>query len=338
MIERGAFIISLDFELNWGVHDVYTIEEYGENILGVRQAIPKILALFQQYDIHATWATVGMLCFDEKKEMEKHMPTMLPTYVDQNFSPYGKLSMVGENEEKDPYHFGLSLVRKILQVRHQEIGTHTFSHYYCLENGQTAEQFQVDLKASMNIPTLKSHNIRSLVFPRNQTNPSHLRVCKASGIESYRGNEENWVYEASGYKGRSKMKRAIRLLDCYVSLTGHHTYRIQRDNEEHPVNLRSSRFLRPYHPKLKMLEPLRLKRIKKGIEYAAKRKKVYHLWWHPHNFGKYVDENIEFLKEILDHVAEMRELYGMQSMNMGEAASMLSEDTNASKIKKGIRL
>lgn len=28
--ELGALIISLDFELNWGVHDVFTIENYGK--------------------------------------------------------------------------------------------------------------------------------------------------------------------------------------------------------------------------------------------------------------------------------------------------------------------
>jgi len=330
MNDHGTFIISLDFELNWGVHDVFTLEEYGKNILGVRQAIPNILALFQHYDIHATWATVGMLCFDDKKEMIKHIPSNLPTYVDQNFSPYGKLSAVGENEETDPYHFGLTLVRQISQTANQEIGTHTFSHYYCLENGQTAEQFQADLHASMCIPSLRNHNIRSLVFPRNQTNAPYLKVCKAVGIESYRGNEENWVYEASGYKGRSKVKRIIRLLDCYVNLTGHHTYRIQNETDDHPINIRSSRFLRPYHPKLKILEPLRLKRIKKGIEHAAKQKEIYHLWWHPHNFGTFLDENIEFLTEILNHFAKMREVYGMQTMHMGEAARQFSKDNSHS--------
>ena len=326
MLEHGAFIISLDFELNWGVHDVFTLEEYGENILGVRQAIPKMLALFQQYDIHATWATVGMLCFSDKKEMKKHIPPILPTYVDQNFSPYGKLSTVGENEEKDLYHFGLTLVQQITKIPYQEIGTHTFSHYYCLENGQTAEQFQADLQASLSIPNLSNHKISSLVFPRNQTNAPYLKVCKASGIESYRGNEQNWVYEASGYKGRSKLKRAVRLLDCYVNLTGHHTYRISNESDDYPINLRSSRFLRPYNPKLKMLEPLRLKRIKKGVEHAAKQKEIYHLWWHPHNFGTFLDENLKFLTEILDHYAKMREVYGMQSMNMGEAAKEFYKD------------
>lgn len=327
MHDKGTFIISLDFELNWGVHDVFTKEQYRENILGARQAIPKMLALFQQYDIHATWATVGMLCFADKKKLLENFPTLLPTYVDQKFSPYGKMSNVGENEEKDPYHFGESLVQQILEVPHQEIGTHTFSHYYCLENGQDANQFKADLQASLLVPCLENLNIRSLVFPRNQTNPLYLQICKGVGIQSYRGNEENWVYAASSYKNRSKLKRMIRLIDCYVNITGHHTYRIRDDHPDFPVNLRSSRFLRPYLPNLKIMEPLRLSRIKKGVEYAAKRGEIYHLWWHPHNFGTHLDENLSFLRKILEHVTMMREIYGMQSMNMGEAAAMLKYET-----------
>lgn len=323
MREKGKFIVSLDFELNWGVHDVFTKEQYGENILGVRQAIPDMLTLFEQYDIHATWATVGMLCFADKKKLIKHFPSLLPTYVDQNLSPYGKVENIGENEENDPYHFGESLVQQIMQVPHQEMGTHTFSHYYCLETGQDENQFKADLQASLNVPPLANLKIRSLVFPRNQTNSAYLRICKELGVQSYRGNEEHWIYAPSGYKNRSKIKRLLRLMDCYVNLTGHHTFSSHVENPHYPVNIRSSRFLRPYHPKLKNLEPLRLRRIKKGVEHAAKKGEIFHLWWHPHNFGKNLEENISFLRKILEHVSEMRETYGMESMTMGEAAKLL---------------
>ena len=42
----GAFVISLDFELFWGVRDSKSLADYGANILGVRQAIPAMLELF----------------------------------------------------------------------------------------------------------------------------------------------------------------------------------------------------------------------------------------------------------------------------------------------------
>jgi peptidoglycan/xylan/chitin deacetylase (PgdA/CDA1 family) len=58
-LETGLFVLSLDFELLWGVRDKRMIESYGENIRGVRQVIPGLLRLFSQYGIHATFATVG---------------------------------------------------------------------------------------------------------------------------------------------------------------------------------------------------------------------------------------------------------------------------------------
>ena len=50
-----------------------------------------------------------------------------------------------------------------------------------------------------------------------------------------------------------------------------------------------------------MLEPLRMRRILSDLTHAAKKGLVYHLWWHPHNFGDHMDENLVFLKKILDH-------------------------------------
>ena len=61
------------------------------------------------------------------------------------------LGTIGENEERDPFHYGQSLLEKISRYEGQEISTHTFSHYYCLEDGQTAEQFEADLKASLKV-------------------------------------------------------------------------------------------------------------------------------------------------------------------------------------------
>src|SRR2546426_12614664 len=58
-----TFIISLDFELFWGVRDVTTLDRYGANLRGVRDAIPAMLRLFSERGIRATWATVGFLFF-----------------------------------------------------------------------------------------------------------------------------------------------------------------------------------------------------------------------------------------------------------------------------------
>ena len=51
----AALVISLDFELFWGVRDVATLENYGRNLLGARSVVPALLKLFHQYQVHATW-------------------------------------------------------------------------------------------------------------------------------------------------------------------------------------------------------------------------------------------------------------------------------------------
>ena len=54
VIKSGIFTVSLDFELYWGLRDQTTINEYEENLKGVKIAIERILELFYKYDIHAT--------------------------------------------------------------------------------------------------------------------------------------------------------------------------------------------------------------------------------------------------------------------------------------------
>lgn len=56
----GTLIVSLDFELFWGMLDQCALEAYQDNVLGGRTAIPRLLDLFQKYSIHATWAAVGL--------------------------------------------------------------------------------------------------------------------------------------------------------------------------------------------------------------------------------------------------------------------------------------
>ena len=46
-MKKGYFVISLDYELMWGVRDSQTKESYGKNILGVKSAINEMLECFK---------------------------------------------------------------------------------------------------------------------------------------------------------------------------------------------------------------------------------------------------------------------------------------------------
>jgi hypothetical protein len=320
---NGAFVISLDFELHWGVRDQYPLQgSYTANLEGARTAVPKMLELFEHYDIAATWATVGFLFARSKEELLSFYPKIKPSYTDKKYDPY--LEPLGNGEQDDPLHYAPSLIELIKNTPKQEIGTHTFSHYYCLEAGQTAEAFRDDLLSSIAIAKSWDIDIRSIIFPRNQVNPEYVKIMLETGITIYRDNEASWFYSAGATDEHSLPKRAGRMIDTYVPLTAHNLgewENIKRSNGLY--NIPSSRFLRPYSPRLALLETLRLHRICQGITKAAKEKKIYHLWWHPHNFGIHQEENVAFLKKILEHVLMCRKKYGMQSLGMLEVVKEL---------------
>lgn len=314
----GAFVISLDFELYWGLRDKRSIEEYRENLDGVRNAVEKMLEMFTSYGIHATWATVGLIYFKNVAELNQHLPGIQPEYKNESLSPYKYLKQ-SENID-DHYHFAPDLIERIRNTPGQEIGTHTFSHYYCLEEGQTAESFKADMQAAIKTAAERGIKTDSLVFPRNQWNPEYLPILDELGIKCYRGCENSWLHKAVNQQGESKLRRALRLVDAYVNLTGHHTYPVEACVRGRPFNIPASRFLRPYNRKQAFLDGLKLRRIKKAMTHAATTGQVFHLWWHPHNLGTSTGQNLRLLVKVLDHYSKLEEKYSFESARMAEVA------------------
>lgn len=323
---NGKLIISLDFEIYWGIRDVVKLNNYREHLMGVHEVIPGLLNVFNKYQINATFAVVGFLFFNNKEELLNNLPTKKPSYSDPNLSPYnGHFNQVGEDEDNDPFHYGARLIEKILAAG-QDIGCHTFSHYYCLEKGQTKEEFIEDLAAAKKVAAKKGIELKSFVFPRNQYNSSYLDVCKEMGFISFRGNERSWLFSSKTQGRGTSFRRPFRLLDAYVNLSGNNCYSINEMKKSNPLNIPSSRFLRPYTKKLKGLENLRLKRITNSMTYAAKNNLVYHLWWHPHNFGINITENFDFLEKILIHYQKLNKKYNFESVNMQQLSNDLNKE------------
>ena len=163
---HGTLVISLDCELYWGVRDKRTIQEYQQNLLGVRRAAQEMLTVFSEYDVHATWATVGFLFFGSRAELTEHLPQQRPAYLDRTLCPYRYMAECERLEEV--YHFAPDLIESIQRHSGQEIASHTFSHYYCLEPGQDVATFREDIAAAVQAASARGITLRSLVFPRNQ--------------------------------------------------------------------------------------------------------------------------------------------------------------------------
>jgi Polysaccharide deacetylase len=306
----------LDFELLWGMRDHHDKASYGKNILGVRRAIPEILDRFDKVGIRATWATVGMLMCESKDELLFRMPTVLPVYSNMKLSNYEYLNEVGGNEKTDPYYFGNSLFNLVRRCAGQEVGTHTFSHYYCRETGQKNECFRADLMAAIQQLNDRGIEAKSIVFPRNQYTGAALEICAELGLSHFRGTETGFLYETRSGTEEKKLRRLARLADAYLNISGENTGLPQVTSGL--INVPSSRFLRPFSKKLNTVEVLRLRRITNGMQHAAENGKIFHLWWHPHNFGSNLTENLLVLDAILDKFTQLHGSFGFTSCSMGD--------------------
>jgi peptidoglycan/xylan/chitin deacetylase (PgdA/CDA1 family) len=317
----GALVISLDFELHWGVRDHKRVDgPYRANLDGVWEAVPRMLEIFQEFEVAATWATVGLLFADSQEQAQAHSPPLKPDYREGRLYPYRE--DVGLSEDDDPFHYAPSLIERISRYPRQEIGTHTFSHYYCCEPGQDGSAFEQDLSSAISIARAKGIEPKSIVFPRNQHNPRYDSILCDAGIICYRGNQSNRIYKAgSTADNRRAWKRLGRLADHYLDLTGYHTTKWSEVVQENRLcNIPASFYLRPFTPRLKRLDFLRLRRIERSMQYAATTKEIVHLWWHPHDFGIYTDENIAFLRRVLAAYERLHTTHGMESLSMGEVA------------------
>ena len=316
----GTLLVSLDFELFWGMLDCCPLSEYQDHVLGGRRAIPMLLRLFRERGIHATWATVGFMFADNKEELKKYFPeeTLRPSYENPKLSPYARMDTIGQDEIQAPCFFAPTLIRLIADTPGQEIGSHTFCHYYCREKGQTPAQVRADLCAAKDIALDHGYDLTSVILPRNQCEPEYTAVLRDLGFNAYRDEENDWIHNKIHWR---PLKRALRLMDVYFPLTGLGGYRPK--NEEGIWNLTGSRMFKPIFVPLRFMEKIKLARIKSQMRHAAKHNLTFHLWWHPHNIGVFTEEHFQQLEEIFDYFAVLQDKYGMESLNMAEMAQRL---------------
>lgn len=318
---EGIFTISLDFELHWGVFDKkdrHSRQACYQNTLAI---VPRMLQLFAYYDVHVTWATVGSLLAKDEKQWEQLKPSVQPNYINKNLSAYNYAAQNGLDEKCRWAHFAPQSVASILQYPGQELGTHTFSHYYCLEQYNSTEAFDADLKAANRAASHFGSQMVSLVFPRNQFNPQNLATCYANGIKVVRSNPSTWFWSPIPDTGTSLFRKIFRTGDAYVPMsTIRNSYALTSLKIEKglPLQLPASRLLRSWTPRYGVANKLALKRVVQELQTAAAKKECYHLWWHPENFGDYPEQNLENLKVVLEEYKKLQNRFGMKSWNMGE--------------------
>lgn len=324
MAYPGVFCISLDFELHWGCFENMLMDEKAQRYFNnTRDIIPKKLELFADQDIHVTWAAVGMLFRQNRQEWEAGKPAVLPTFDNPAVSAYEWIDRHGFMGDQDPYHFAPTLVDKIKSTPNQEIGTHTYAHYFCLEHGQTKEQFRCDMEMACQVAAEKGISLKSLVFPRNQFNQEYLSVCRDLGITSVRSSPDIWYWEPA--TGSSFMKKLFRAGDAYLKFQPIKMVSLEDIDISVglPLQLPATRLYRPWKQGQPLQNTLKMRRILNEMTEAARKNAYYHIWWHPHNFGNNPQECFSELKQIVTHFNKLRSQYGFMSLTMNEITELL---------------
>jgi peptidoglycan/xylan/chitin deacetylase (PgdA/CDA1 family) len=293
-LDRGVFTLSLDFELIWGTLD-RGVETYREACEREHEfVVDRLLALLAEFEISATWCTLGHLFLDScaPRDGRKH-PEIVPPRADWFAED------PSTDEDRDPIFYGRSLVDRILGCEvPQEIGCHSFSHPLFDEcSGETA---QSELAECVRLAGECGVELHSFAFPRNRV--GHLDVLREHGITVYRGPDPAW-YEDRGLP--RPVKRLAHLADTV------HARRppVVLPEEELPGlwNLPGSMIYFPMHgPRRHIPLSVRVSRAMKGLDAAVDQRRVFHLWFHPTNLAFETDAMFDGLRRTFERATALR--------------------------------
>ncbi len=312
-LEKGIFTISLDTELAWGANDKPDVlksnVKYYEK---TRDVIDRLLILFKQYEIPATWAVVGHL-FLEQCQLnggEKHpeIPrSSYPWYRKDWFSADPCTDL-----DQDPYWYGKDIVDKIISCPvPQEIGCHSFSHILFGDENTKRETVKAELEFSQKLAKELNLELKSFVFPRNIE--GYFDELKKAGFRVFRGSEPMWYRRYS-----SKVQKVFHITDQFFSFT---PPVIIPEEKEGLINIQGSMLylsmdgFRKYIP-----VKARVKKARKGLKKAAKEKKIFHLWFHPFKLATAPEKLLPGFEKILKEANVMRENGLLEIKTMSDIA------------------
>lgn len=316
-LDRAHFVLSLDFELAWGMRDLLGDGAQHEECQKTRDVVvPELLRLFEQYEMPATWCTVGQL-FDEeiKSPVAEHFANMVPpTHAWLKKPWYDGVPSGNERDCSD--YLGHSLLERIRATKPvQEIGSHGFSHAIFGDPGCSRACAQSEIEACIDRAQRSGDKLLSMAFPRNIA--GHVEVLAEHGFICYRGKEQNWFY---GPNVPDALGRAVYFA-CVLARRFAHPVLPQRE-ESGLWNIPGSMILMPAHGfRKKIPMKWRVERAARGLQQAVREKAVFHLWFHPINLAIETEGLLSALESILKIASHYRERGEIEFSSMGQLAS-----------------
>jgi peptidoglycan/xylan/chitin deacetylase (PgdA/CDA1 family) len=299
---RGAFTLSLDFELIWGTLDLFGPDGFREACRIEREVVvDRLLRLFVEFDVQATWCVLGHLFLGECHPVggAKH-PEIVPprhAWAPPDWFAHDPCS----DEQRAPEFYGRSLVERIRSCPvPQEIGCHSFSHVIFGDPGCPEATAESEVAACVRLAREMGVELKSFAFPRNRV--GHLPVLARHGFRSYRGAGETW-YEREETPG--PWGRLAHLWDVLRAAAPPTV--VPRQDAHGLWDIPGSMIYFPMHG-VRRFVPVsrRVRRACKGLEEAARTGRVFHLWFHPTNMAYGSEKMFAGLRAILDRVSQLR--------------------------------
>lgn len=311
--DRGVFVVSLDFELIWGTLDLFGPERFRRACEKERsEVIDRLVDLFSEFDVQATWLVLGHLMLDccGSESGKKHPEIVRPSHEWQRADWFDHDP--GGSEDDRSIFLGRSLIEKIRACPvSQEIGCHSFSHVIFGDPGCSAETAESEIEASLAAARGLGVEMQSFAFPRNEV--GHLDLLRKHGFTCYRGPEPHWYERASM---PMVVRRAARSLGVLAATEP--PVVLPEETESGLWNIPGSMIYFPMHGLRKHIPvSLRVKRAIKGLNAAAREKKIFHLWFHPTNLADGTEEMFAGLRRIFEHASLLRSRDQLSILPMG---------------------
>jgi peptidoglycan/xylan/chitin deacetylase (PgdA/CDA1 family) len=314
-LDRGVFTLSLDFELIWGTLD-RGVETFRQAVEREREeVIDRLLALLAEFEISATWCTLGHLFLESCGPFDgrKH-PEIVPPAHESVPDWFARDPC--SSEARDPIFYGKSLVDRVLDCPvPQEMGCHSFSHPIFSDAGCSRATAHSELAECVRLATERGFEMRSFAFPRNRV--GHLDVLREHGFSVYRGPDPAW-YEDGRWP--RPVKRLGHLAD--VVLARRPAVVLPEETLPGLWNLPGSMIYFPMHGRRRYIPlSVRVSRAFKGLEAAVSERRVFHLWFHPTNLAFESEAMFRGLRRIFERAAELRSADRLAIMPMRDVVA-----------------
>jgi len=303
----GAFVVSLDTELVWGMFDTGTVSP--ERYTGTRGVIRNLLNLFEEYQIPATWALVTHLltdCRTSESDVQSHP---------DSFDQHSRNVALPCQQELDP---DLWYEPRILdwiedtEVDH-DVGSHTHTHLVFSE--ATREEARSDIEQSVSIAKRHGVDLASFVYPRNAV--AHKDVLNDVGFKVYRGIDSRW-YER--FRLPTPVVKGARFADEATEWT---PPTVLPRTESGLVEVPGSQIFRPSHGGWQYTpQDSQRSRAIAGLDLAARTGQIFHLWFHPFNFAPDSERLLTAFEDVLAHAYSLVQQERLDVLTMRDVAEL----------------